>query len=114
MKENQLLIIALLTSITGLVILAVLSHKIEVTDTTIEKITKEEIGNQIKVTGKIIDIEKRPSYVILEIEQPSLLEVIVFDNNSDFSVGNVVKITGRVQKEKEIVADEIQLVIIPE
>ena len=111
MNEKSLLKLALLISVIGLILLFIISKNIEINDTTIEKITNEEIEGDVVIKGTIKEINSRGSATFLVISQESEIEVIVFSNNVNLSKGDNVKITGQVSEyknQKEIIADKIE------
>ena len=111
MNEKFLLKLALIISVLGLILLYVISKNIEISDTTIEKITNEEIEGDVVIRGTVKEINTRGSTTFLVINQESEIEVIVFSNNVNLSMGDNVKITGQVSEyknQKEIIADKIE------
>ena len=113
MNEKSLLKLALLISVLGLILLYIVSKNIVIDDTTIEKITNEEIEGDVVIKGTIKEINSRGGTTFLVISQESEIEVIVFSNNVNLSKGDNVKITGQVseyQDQKEIVADKIEII----
>ena len=106
LNEKFLLKLALLVSVLGLVSLFIISKNIEISDTTIEKITNEEIQGNVQITGKVKEIINRGSVTILTISQESEIEVIAFGNVS-LNKGDTVEISGKTS-DNEIIADKIE------
>ena len=111
MDERFLLKLALIISVVGLIALFIISTNIEINDTTIEKITSEEIEGDVVITGIVKEITEKSGTTFIIIKQESDINVIVFSDNLNLSKGETVKITGTVeeyQNQKEIIADKIQ------
>ena len=110
MNENQILKISFIVAVIGLIALYFLSN-VEITDTTIEKINNEDIGNTIKINGRIAQVINKDTITILKIVQENDVEVVAFD---DIKVkeGMQVEVIGRVDEyndKSQIVAEEIKL-----
>ena len=113
MNEKSLLKLALIISLVGLVLLFVISKNIEINDTTIEKITNEEIEGDVVIKGIVKEITERSGTTFIIITQQSEIEVIVFSNDVNLSKGDNVEIIGSVseyQNQKEIIADKIEII----
>ncbi len=113
MNEKSLLKLALLISILGLILLYIVSKNIVIDDTTIEKITNEEIEGDVVIKGIVKEITERSGTTFIIINQESEIEVIVFSSNVNLSKGDNVKITGQVSEyknQKEIIADKIEII----
>lgn len=111
MNEQHLLKFALLASLIGLTILFLISKRIEINDTTIKKITSGEDIEDVKISGKITGIQNREKLTIIEISQQDKINVLLFDNNTDFSIGACIEVYGKVQEDnnqKSIVANKIK------
>ena len=109
MNEDRLLLLALIFSIIGLVSLFLISRKIEITDTTIEKITKEQIGDSVKITGKVTDIVEKSGFTLFTLSQNKQIKVVAYSNVSA-DIGDMIEVTGRIEEyegETELVADKI-------
>ncbi len=110
MNEKFLLKLVLLISVLGLILLYMISRNVVVDDTTIEKITNEEIEGKVVVNGIVKEINTKGNTTVLVISQESDIKVIVF-SNINLSKGEVVKIFGKVSEyndEKEIIAEKIE------
>jgi len=110
MNEKFLLKLVLLISVLGLILLYMISRNVVVDDTTIEKITNEEIEGKVVVNGIVKEINTKGNTTVLVIGQESDIKVIVF-SNINLSKGEVVKIFGKVSEyndEKEIIAEKIE------
>lgn len=116
MKEKTLLKIALIVSFIGVTILFFISDNIEIKEKSIDKINKAEIGEKVKIKGIVNNIIDTDKVMIIEITQPSKINIIIFKeenevikiNNSDF-----VEVIGSVEEykgEKEVIVDRLRVV----
>ena len=78
MKESFLLKLALIFSLLGLIILFFISGQIKINDTTIEKISNEEIQGLVSITGQIKEITKTDTTTFIVIRQYSDVEAVAF------------------------------------
>ncbi|MBI2649886.1 hypothetical protein HYX04_01070 [Candidatus Woesearchaeota archaeon] len=114
MKETTLLKIALICSLIGLVLLYFISTKIEVKDYK-PNILNKNVGDDVKLTGKVSKITDRGDVVFIEVNQQSPVNVVLFtdNNNLKLSNGDNVEVIGKVQEyngKNEIIAEKIRLV----
>lgn len=116
MKEQTLLKTALIVSLSGLLILYLISGNIEIKEKNIEKITLENKDEFVKLRGivsKVIDTEK---VTIMEITQPQQITVVLFkDENKTMPIqeGNEVEVIGKVDEYEgklEIIADRLRII----
>ena len=116
MKEKTLLKLSLIFSVLGIIILLLISSNLKIDTKSIEKIEQEEIGNTIKVIGKIeriTDMEK-VMFITLAQQKTETVSVILFkDANITIPEGSYVEITGTLddyEGKKEIIADKIRMI----
>jgi len=116
MKENTLLKIALIATLTGLVLLFLISDNIKIDEKNIEKITIDNKDEFVKVKGrvsKLIDTEK---VTILEITQPQEITVVLFkpvNQTSPIKEGNEIEVIGKVDEYEgslEIIAHRARII----
>ena len=116
MKEKTLLKLALIVSLSGLLILFLISDNIEIKEKNIEKITIENKDEFVKLRGivsKVIDTEK---VTIMEITQLQQITVVLFENENrtmPIQKGNEIEIFGKVDEYEgklEIIADRLRIV----
>ena len=116
MKEKTLLKLALIVSLSGLLILFLISDNIEIKEKNIEKITIENKDEFVKLRGivsKVIDTER---VTIMEITQPQQITVVLFKNENrtmPIQKGNEIEIFGKVDEYEgklEIIADRLRVV----
>src|SRR3989338_8100946 len=107
MEERTLLGIALICMILGIPALWIFS----VIEETGEQPTPFlENEKTVTITGKIMKVTQKEDVTFLEIEQKSLVPVLMFDNVS-FEKGMEITALGKVdtyQGKKEIIAEEIR------
>ncbi|MBI2545768.1 hypothetical protein HYV81_01165 [Candidatus Woesearchaeota archaeon] len=112
MRESLLLKVALATSLIGLMLLYFFAERIELDESTISKIDRTDIGNFVKVQGKVTKVYDNKDYTVLQIQQPETISVIFFSNATINEQDNV-EIIGRVSEFKgkqQIVADRIRVI----
>jgi len=114
-KEKILLKIALIAAVVGIVILYLISGQISIDEETIEKINKDNIGEDVKLLGKVENVVETDSVFFIDLVQPSSISVLVFKNNKNLSLldGREVEIIGSIDEyngEIEVIADRIRVV----
>ena len=112
MKENTLLKIALICSLTGLVALYFISAKIEV-KRYVPKQLNANIGDDVQLKGTIIKIADKGNVVFIELEQKNTVTVVLFTkDNISLSKGEDIEIMGKVQEyngKDEIIAQKVRV-----
>ena len=114
MKESTLLKIALICSLAGLFILYFISIRIEPKDYKPD-ITSKNVGENVKLTGKIEKIREAQGAVFVDIIEQSPLTVVAFgeDNNLKLKKGDNIEVIGEIQEykgKKEIIAQKIRVI----
>ena len=107
MRESHLLLISLIVSVIGLVSLFFISESIDITDTTIEKITNGEIEGDVSLKGVVKSINMGDKYTSLVLTQNNDVEVIGF-SKINLKEGDRISVVGRFEEGK-IIADKIEL-----
>ncbi|MBN2421782.1 OB-fold nucleic acid binding domain-containing protein [Candidatus Woesearchaeota archaeon] len=113
MNESLLLKLAVVFSFTGIIVLYLISRNIEINDTTIEKINKEELDNEVKVTGRITSVINREGLTVLEISEQTKISVLLFNNELNFTKGNVVEVHGKIDEyneNRQVIANSVKVV----
>ncbi|MBD3204509.1 hypothetical protein GF327_09540 [Candidatus Woesearchaeota archaeon] len=113
MNENLLLKISLFFSVTGIVLIFIISRSIEINDTTIRKITQGEAEQEILLTGKVSEIHSSDKVTILKIQKTETIDVVMFEPDLNFQKGSKVKIKGSVDEQNDkytIIADKIEII----
>ena len=114
MKENTLLKIALICSLVGLIALYFISTKIEIKDYK-PSILNKNIGEDVKLLGKITKITDKGNVVFIEVNQQSPITVVLFidDDNLTLNNGDNIDVIGKVREYKgknEIIAQKIRVI----
>lgn len=114
MKETTLLKIALICSLIGLVILYLISVKIEVKDYKPAKLN-ENIGDDVKLKGIVTRITDKGNVVFIEVDQQNPIMVVVFTDDNDIKLnnGDNIEVIGEVQEyngKNEIIAQKIRVI----
>lgn len=114
MKETTLLKAALICSLVGLFALYFISTKIDFKDYEPGAINKN-VGDDVKLIGRISKISQREGIAFLEIEHQSPITVVLFadDKNLSLKANDSVEILGEVQEYKgrnEIIAQKVRVI----
>src|SRR3989338_11163531 len=115
MKETTLLKIAMICSLVGLVALFFISQQIELKDYEPDFLNNKNVGDNVKLSGKISKITSGNNVVFIELSQQVPVSVVVFtDNNfTNLNKDDFVEIEGKVKEyngKEEIIADKIKVV----
>jgi len=78
MKEKNLLKVALICSLIGIISLYLISENMEIKQKNIEKITLEDIDRNVKVKGFVKKLFENDKVMIITIEQPQDMTVVLF------------------------------------
>lgn len=114
MEEETLLKVALVCSLTGVLILLFLSEIIEVKQYQIKDINKKLIEKTIKVSGKVERVTQTPGLLIFDInDNTGTITVVIFKEDPiDIQENIEVNIEGKVTQYKdklEIIAEDVSL-----
>jgi len=114
MKETTLLKIALICSLTGLLVLYFISTKIDVKDYKPNLLNKNA-GEDVKLNGIVTKISDVGNVVFIEVSQQSIVDVILFGNGSSLNLknGDNVEVIGKVQEyngKNEVIAQKIRVI----
>ena len=115
MQERTLLRIALFCSVIGITSLYIISENIEIEEISINKIDFENIGEEIKIRGKINKISNFEKIFLLEIEDErtkNKISAVVFkDGKLSIKKDDYVEITGEIKEYKgnlELISEVIK------
>ena len=115
MKEKNLLKLALVCSIIGLIGLYIISIKIDIPDYKPSSLNLE-IGKDVNLKGKILKISERENVIFLDLMTEHAVTTIVFsDEPLSLEEGNFVEIIGTIQEyngKEEIIAEKIRVIDI--
>lgn len=114
MKENDLLKIALVCSLIGILMILFIVQKYEVPNYTIEDIDKSMLNEMVSVKGQINRITETPGLYIINLEDSTgEITVVIFkEEDLDILEGNLIEVEGEVteyKNEVEIIAKEIKV-----
>lgn len=113
MKETTLLKIALIVSLAGLVLLYLVSDKIDISESTVEKITRGNVGEVVKVSGLIESIRTTDAVTFLTIEKTGEIKVIVFEKLDYLQEGMYIEVVGEIEEykgEREVIGNAVRLI----
>jgi len=116
MKEKTLLKIALICSLLGIVVLFTISDNLSIEESDISKINHAEIGETVKITGRIEKMSDTDKLMFLEVGQEKIetVPVLLFkDSDIALKQGDYVEILGTIEDyegEREIIANRIRLI----
>ncbi len=113
MKEKNILKIALISGIIGIIILFIISDNLEINETNIDKINKANIEEDVKLKGIISKITQLDKVAFIELEQPAKMTIIVFkDENLSLYKGDNIEVIGEIDEyegELEVIAQRIRV-----
>jgi len=116
MKEKNLLRIALICSLIGILVLFIVSNNISVQEKTISRITIEDVDKKVKVKGfveKVVDTEK---VMIIKVVQPQDMDVILFKEENetiDIKEEDFIEVIGKVEEYKgelEVIGQRVRII----
>lgn len=79
MNEQLLLKIALVSAILGLIVLFLITQRIELSQTQINKI--DHVNEDVLVKGVVTRVTDKGNLAFLEITKPEKITVVVFKDN---------------------------------
>lgn len=109
--------VSVVCSIVGLVVLYIISGRIEIEETTINKITMGQSDSDVIVKGKVSRIFEKDDLMVLELEKNEKISVVMFRKNFPDYIGikegDSVEVQGSVEDyngKKEIIAERVRYV----
>jgi len=113
-NEKTLLRIALICTIIGIAVLFFISSNIEVTEKTIDKINKDNLGEDVKVKGVIDRVTQTNSTIFLELTQPQSITIILFSKqNISLEKGDYIEVIGEIDEYEgslEIIGQRVRVI----
>lgn len=112
MNEKTLLKLALIMTVTGLLILFFISETIEPKEKPLSQINKENIDAFVKLTGTITSVASKEKVTFIQINKQETAQVILFDNIS-LSRGDKVEIIGKITEyngKLEVIAQQVRVI----
>ena len=116
MKEKNLLKIALICSLAGILVLFIVSQNISIKEKPINKITAEDVDKKIKVSGVVEDIINTEKVAIIKVVQPQNIDVVLFKEGNksiDIKKDDFIEVIGKVEEYKgkpEIIGQRVRIV----
>lgn len=113
MEDETLFKIALIFSMTGILLLFIISDSIEIKEFKIKELTKKEIEKTVKVKGTITRVTETPGLIIFNMrDNTGEITGIMFKEESiNLTQGQKVEVKGKITEYKEkleIQAEEIK------
>jgi len=114
MEEKNLLRIAIIISLIGVLILIIITEKIDISESNIAQITEKNIDQTVKIKGQITRITKTETIMILNIKDSTgEIKVTAFNpEESNLKTNQIVGINGKVTEymnQIQIEADKIKI-----
>ena len=112
MEENTILKIALLVSLTGILVIIFISGSIEVKEYKIKEISKDLIDKEIKVSGIITRITETPGLLILNLKDSTgeITSIIFKEDPINLTENQEIEIQGKVKEYKNKLEIEANLI----
>ena len=112
MQESTLIKIALVCIVVGLVILFFISSKIEISEATISKITKE--SETVMLKGMVSSIYQHENVAFIKLTQAETIDIVVFtEKNLTLEKGNFIEVIGETetyQGKKQLIAKRLRVI----
>ena len=112
MKEKTLLRISIIGTLIGIFLLYIISENIKIDETSISKIKEEQIGNDVKVEGRVKDVFNGEKISIITITKPEEMKVVVMKNIS-VKEGDYIEVIGEVEEyngELEVMGNRVRVI----
>ena len=115
MKENNLLKIALISSIAGITLLFLISGNIDIDEKSIAEINKESLDEFVKVKGTVTDVFNSSAVTIIEVTQPQTMNVVLFNNKkpTPLKEGDYIEVIGKIDEyngDMEVIGDKVRVI----
>ena len=116
MKEKNLLKIALICSVVGILILFIVSQNISVEEKTISRITIEDMDKKVKIKGFVEDVINTEKVVIINVVQPQNMDVVLFKEENetiDVKKDDLIEVVGKVEEYKgelEVIGQRVRVI----
>ena len=116
MEEKTLLIIAVGCAVTGVLALYLISSRISIEESDINKITSGTSEEFVLVTGNVARVTETEKAVIVDITKQETVTVVMFRKEGEhftLDKGDEVEVRGRTDKyngKVEVIAEEVRVV----
>ena len=114
MKESDLLKVALVCSLIGILMILFIVQKYETPNYKINEIDKSKLDKQVGIKGQIERLTETPGLYILDlVDSSGKMTVVVFkDETLDINEGDLLEVEGIVSEYKnnvEVIAKQIKI-----
>lgn len=113
MNEKNLLTIALVCSLIGILTLFYISNTVELEEKSISELDAVEAGQNVRVKGVISQAKDLDKIMLIDVVQPQTINVMIFkDGNISLNKGDFVELIGELREykgKKEIIANKIEV-----
>ena len=112
MNDSSLLKLSLICSLIGIFILIIISERINISESNIANITKNDVDKSVKIKGYITMLAETPGLYILKIKDSTAeITTIVFkEEQINITKGSLVEIEGKVKEYNEIIEINAELI----
>ncbi|MBS3168226.1 OB-fold nucleic acid binding domain-containing protein [Candidatus Woesearchaeota archaeon] len=115
MEENLIIKLSLICTILGIILLVIISDKIELPSSEISSISEKEIGKNIKVIGKVNRVTEKNTITIIDLEDKTgIIQIVAFKpENLKLKKGGLIQVRGKVslyESSTQIYADSIEII----
>lgn len=114
MKDTTLLRIAFCCSLFGILVILFIVENIEIPNSNIGNITKEDLEKTVSISGKINYITETPGLLIIKVgDKTGNITAIVFkEENTSLEKGQIITLEGRVIEYKDELEIQAELIKI--
>src|SRR3989344_7817544 len=100
MNDNSLLKLSLICSLIGIFILIIISERIDISQSNIANITKNDVDKSVKIKGYITRLTETPGLYIMNIKDSTAeITTIVFkEDKINITRGSLVEVEWKVKE----------------
>lgn len=112
MKEETLLRIALAVAMVGLVVLFVLSQRIEIDEAMLSRLD-QMVDEDVIVSGVVLDVSSVGETTFVRIQKEEMVSVVLFGRVPLLEAGDYVQVRGTVSEnegEVEVLGEEVRVI----
>ena len=114
MEEKKLLILALLSSIVGILILFLISEKINLEVSNINSVTLKNLNQEIKIRGTITSLKETQKLLIINMEdRTGSITITTFSKELPLEKNTNIEVQGKIidyNNQLEIQARTIKII----
>ena len=110
MEDETLFRLALIVSMTGILLLFIISDTIKINKYNIKELTKDEIEKTVIIRGEITRITETPGLIILNLQDSTgeITGIMFKDETVNISIGSNVEVQGKVREYKKRLEIEVE------